>query len=306
MNLSPLQCPACHAAVPLVDTEQTVCPFCGHSSATPPEYRALRAAEIEHARGALRAQALFAALGKPPRLVYRMLAGWFSPGALMVGMFPAAPIIGVGLVYVTLWAVQVVIPINLLDLIPENAASWASVFTGLIFVWIGALVGVAGTRRALALGPLQAALAAQPPDRPGGNANCRLCGAPLTYGPADLGVRCAFCHGDNLLQIPPQWAKRLADANLQVDKAIDSVESRWSEELDRLVRFRRRVSLGLLAPTALFLWVFSHVLRPRPELPASWSAVTRGESKVLLVTAVRRGTLWYSETTPAELRGGAA
>ena len=306
MSLTPFQCPACHAAVPLVDTEQAVCPFCGQDFETPPEYLALRAAEIEHARAAARAQALFAVLGKPPRLLYRTLAGWFGPGALMLGMFPASFVVGVGLVYGTLWAVQLVIPINLLDVVPETEGDWASVFSGLVFVWTGALVGVAGTQRALVLGPLQSALAAQPPDRPGGGANCRLCGAPLTYGPTDLGVRCAFCHGDNLLQIPPRWAKGLADANLQVGKAIESVESAWSGELARLVRFRRNVGLGLLAATAFFLWAFSGVLGGHRELPGSWQAMTRGEGKVLLVTAVRHGEFWYSESTPAELHGGVA
>lgn len=308
LTLTPLTCPKCTGPCPLADAAETPCPFCGERVAIPAEYRALLAAERAHAAEATKARSLYEVLGRPPRWLYRFLAGWFSPGSLAVGMFPASFLFGIAIVYGALWLLSFVLPVNLLDVMPEQPGLWAAVITGLVFVWTGALVGVAGTRRALALGALQAALAAKPPEREGGVASCRLCGAPLTYGPADLGVRCAYCRTDNLLQIPPAWVRRVERLKATVDKAIESVEAALEQELARLRRYRRGMALGLAVPSVLSLLMFSQELN-RPSPARGWALATQGDGHVFAVTAehdVKKSELWYSTTKPVPLDGGAA
>ncbi len=300
--LTPLLCPSCEGPVPLADGAKTPCPYCGARVEIPETYRALRAAQVERSRELTRARELFAVLGKPPALLYRSLAGWFSPVSLAVGMFPASFLIGVAIFYGGLWGVSWVVPYNLLDVTSETAGLWGSVGIGLAFVWSGALLGVAGTRRALALGPLQAALAARPSERAGGSACCRHCGAPLTYGPADLGVRCGFCECDNLLRIPERWVRRARRDNVQVGKAIESVDAAWLAEQQRLSRFRRLMALALTVPTGLSLLAFS--TGGTNEATFSWQVASRGEGTVLVETARRSGQLWYSEERPVPVRNG--
>jgi hypothetical protein len=146
-TLTPLLCPACRAPTPLADGLETTCLFCGAAVPIPPDYQALHAARVEFTAQASRAKALFAVLGKPPALLYRSLAGWFSPVALAIGMFPFSFIVGVVLVYGALWLASWVVPINLVDVVPPGLGFWGSVGAGLVFVWSGTLLGVAGTRR---------------------------------------------------------------------------------------------------------------------------------------------------------------
>jgi LSD1 subclass zinc finger protein len=63
---------------------------------------------------------------------------------------------------------------------------------------------------------LQAALAARPPERPGGPATCRSCGAPLDVPEGALGVRCVYCREHNLVAIPESWIARARKASKQL------------------------------------------------------------------------------------------
>src|SRR5262249_53234610 len=94
-RLEPLKCPKCGAPVPLVSGDLAPCVHCGASVDIPVAYRELRDAVADRARVDTAARALYAALGKKPALVLRVLSGWFSPGALALGVFPAMFIAGV-------------------------------------------------------------------------------------------------------------------------------------------------------------------------------------------------------------------
>jgi hypothetical protein len=119
-------------------------------------------------------------------------------------------------------------------------------------MWLTAFMGVVGKRRALALGSLQLAAAARAPEREGGQCTCRRCGAPLAYGPRDLGVRCAYCATDNLLHIPEGWLRQMKGRVAALTKEFTSLEAEWAVQRKELARHRRRVVLMLSALTAFF------------------------------------------------------
>lgn len=53
-------------------------------------------------------------------------------------------------------------------------------------------------------------MAARPPARAGGPAQCRQCGAPLVVAAGALGARCSYCGTDNLVALPPEWVEQIA------------------------------------------------------------------------------------------------
>lgn len=297
-RLTPLLCGACRGPVPLVDADRTPCPFCGAVVELSPAYRALVTGQRALERSASRAES-WRALGRPPSPLLRFFATAFSPVSLFFFTFVASPLIGLALTLGAVLLLGALVHVQLFEVFADFPWDWAFVLVGYVFVWAGALLGVAGTRRALALGPLQAALAAKAPEREGGVATCRQCGAPLSYGPRDLGVRCAYCETDNLLTIPASWVARMRARVTASERALEDVARAWVVERARLSAFRLKLVAGLTVATVvmtlMFVAQFKAPLNPLvPGGVGTWSSL-RAEHGARLHTARRQGQQWYSE-----------
>ncbi len=138
---------------------------------------------------------------------------------------------------------------------------------------VGAALGVYGRRRARSRQRLQAALAAKPPERKGGPATCRSCGAPLTVESGALGVRCIYCGSDNLVALPPSWI-----ANVGADAAAIGAEIEPARaELDReRARLRRGLVLHVGGIGVGFALFFLACMSGTHEPPADTGVVPPG------------------------------
>jgi DNA-directed RNA polymerase subunit RPC12/RpoP len=137
----------------------------------------------------------------------------------------------------------------------------------------GLLVGVAGRRRAVERGKLQAALAAKPPSRPGGPARCRRCDAPLEVKPSDLGVRCLYCRSDNLVAMPEPWVKRLRGGTEEIAREIEVAAAAWLKEEARKRRDLRWQLVFVAVAAALVLGIGAFAVGKSEEgWPPSWRA----------------------------------
>jgi hypothetical protein len=202
----------------------------------PPTYReALAVVEHEIAADALTREA-FRKLGKPPALPLRLMSfftlGWAALVNFMFLMI-AAKIIDKLFFYVGEW-----LEVNFYDWFTAQEQIlmlWGTAFT---IVALGIVLGALGRRRAVGLATLQAALAARPPKRPGGAAECRLCGAPLAIQGNAPGVRCLYCRADNLVALPRAWIER-------AKKGVEGVIHVATSALELHRRELRKLWLGL-------------------------------------------------------------
>jgi hypothetical protein len=225
-----LRCAACGGAVPLGDGESVRCPFCAVEVAIPAAHRALRDAERADAATRGNAEAYYARLAAPPRPFIRALARpnvslafvLLSPVLLIAAMIAGM---------VVMWIAAHVVHEDFTDL---HSPKWNDVYRAAItsvalvgFVLLGAL----GRRYARARTLLRTALAAKPPERPGGPALCRACGAPLVVPAGALGTRCTYCRADNLI-VAGAGAAATDDADKRkVRRAM--VEAEREEHADR-------------------------------------------------------------------------
>jgi hypothetical protein len=241
-----LHCPSCGGAVPLGAGERVRCPYCSTEVPLPAEYRALR----DQARATADAERLYAQLGTPPGILVRILGVDLPFAKLFVFFFPFA------FVYLALLAIRLLARLEPLLHVALNEVLAPWQFWTLVGVTVAALLAVPavlgsyGRRTAKARRILQAALAARPPARAGGPATCRECGAPLAIPTDAYGVCCAYCHADNLVQVPPAWAKRAARGAGKIRHDLRQAageERRQRQEVKRVLR-RRALLLLLLIP----------------------------------------------------------
>ena len=230
MELKPLVCSKCDAAVPLGTTDTTTCPYCGARVPVPPELVKLRDAD-EHQRTA-RAEAaeLLTELAQPLPTVVRAFdvlgtiamrtAIGIAALGFIVGIVVSfanggadSPVLAlVFAVFIGLLAVPQAWEYLLhrlatsmhVDLVDRLGGFWASSLLGVVIAIVFVLPIVFGARaRTLRElhDRLQRQFAGRPPLRPGGPARCRHCDAPLEVAAGALGARCLYCNTDNLIEV---------------------------------------------------------------------------------------------------------
>ena len=293
-SLKPLLCAACSGPVPLLDGEVTKCPYCGQPVTIPPDYRELRDADRQRSgdEGAL--AAIYARIGRPPGLLLRMwgsvvgqvvmvlikvlgVLGWIWVGlfAIVLKLVDAIDDIRVvlavlalpfGFVFLIVWglarALHAMSPALGIDLIDVYSLPVAFAWVG-VAIYVTTAVPLALLRAAEAYAMvrqrLQACLAARPPSSDGGPATCRQCGGALVIPNGALGVRCVYCHTDNLVALPERWITQVKDRTATFHH---QVESALAEELASRKKSRFRMWGILIGSLALpfVLWGLGHAM----------------------------------------------
>ncbi|MES1173655.1 MAG: hypothetical protein ABUL62_04940 [Myxococcales bacterium] len=248
--LAVLKCPRCGAAAAVSDEPRTACAYCHAEVEVPEAYRtALLVAAREVQADELTRRA-FDTLGKPPSVALRVIDFFTTAGApVLATVFLTV----VGTVHVANWLLDRCTPwfhVNAWDWFAnaeQNLLVWGTTFAVLLTLFA---LGAFGRRHVSSLRGLQRALAARPAARPGGPAQCRQCGAPLTVPSDALGVRCAYCRSDNLLSLPKKWLDRKRGAVASVEREAKAALLDYRAECRRLyLRLAIRLSLigGLAA-----------------------------------------------------------
>lgn len=236
-----------------------------------PEHRALRDAERRDASARGKATALFARYGKKPSLLLRVAAVLFHPIFLLLDGFFI-------MLFLAMLAVmffgQLLSPLlhnNLWDTLPDAPKGFGMFAFAAGSVLGGIVLGVYGRRRILALRSLQAALSARPATRAGERALCRECGAPLHVPDGAEGVRCDYCHADNLVAVPRDWIAGVAASGARIGHAIDEADAWLAGERRRIKRSLLR-QLGIAgAVLTAFISVVAATASSNPGWRADWS-----------------------------------
>ncbi len=241
-TLEPLRCHACDGCVPLVDAPTAHCPFCQATVEIPAAYRELHAHQLEAAALRREAEPLFERLSSPP-------ARWLD--VLPLVLVTILPAIASSLVVLHdhhLAIVTIFIVVVVPALIPGTA----------LWVWT---VSIHAT-----VTNFQLALASAPPERPGGPACCRECGAPLTVEPGALSATCHYCGADSLvsnLHAPTDDDRKVLHADLHT-----------LADANRVLLLRRRLLVIGAVLAALVLaglalaaaWSYGHLRSRMPRL----------------------------------------
>lgn len=240
--------------MPLGDGDQAVCPYCKAEVPLPEAHRALRDADRADHAARDQAAALAARIGRPPWLLLRVLA-W--NGFLVLALL-FAPFVIVGLLVAALdvmAALERGLHMALSEVLGPGR-TWALI-GAIDALLVGAylVLGAYGRRSATSRRALQALLAAGPPERPGGPASCRECGAPLTVSKDALAARCGYCHADNLVAVDAAWLRGAKVDRRAVKRTIHEALSDESRERYRLRRSIIKRGAALLVGFALlFGW----------------------------------------------------
>ena len=247
--LAVLKCPRCGAAVAVAHDARTRCAFCRDEVEIPEAYRAAELVARREVEADDLTRRAFGTLGRPPSLGLRAI------DYLTSGCLPALVTIFLcfaGTVRAANYLLDQCTPwfhVNAWDWFAPaelNLLVWGTSFAAVLTVFV---LGAFGRRHVSSLRALHQALAARPPARPGGPAECRQCGAPLAI-PADaLGVRCAYCRCDNLLAIPAAWLSRKRSAVAHVAREAKSVLGEYRAE-NRRLWLRLALRLGLIGGLA--------------------------------------------------------
>lgn len=296
-RLEVLRCEGCGAPVPLGTGTDVHCPYCGVEFPVPDSYARMRQAEVQRDAGRTEAHALFRKLGDPPGWLTQ---GWgsVSSGCIWLFLWPLAFVIDALLIAKGLEIVSRHIGVTLFDV-------WSNtqILTGVgvaMYITLGVptVLGVYGNRRTKGKQQLQAALAALPPDQPGGPARCRSCAAPLDVPDGATGIACVYCGADNLLNMPEPWVAKLRSSASRLVSTVEDVA-----EQDRAMRAKERRSLAWqLGWLAIFIPVlagFGFVLdRDTSTFPPQWQTAIAGDRK--MIPAIRKDTAKWDAYIPPD------
>lgn len=270
--------------MPIGEGDVARCVACGTDVEVPAPYRVLRDATRMEDDARARAEALAFELARPPSFFMRF---WTAAGrvatvlavalivvwllvslVLCIGHFvEAGPI---GAVIMLLIGLVLGIPLfwdqALHRLAVPLGTDYADVWGGgiaygllglSIFVVTVAPVVLAAYAESFEAvrTALRTALAAKPPEIPGGPAQCRTCGAPLHVPDDVLRVRCIYCAADNLVHLE---ASRLATVEQELKVACTDLESAIAEERTTATRGRtlargKLLRWLVLVPAAILL-----------------------------------------------------
>jgi DNA-directed RNA polymerase subunit RPC12/RpoP len=257
-QLDVLRCQGCSAPLALADAATIRCPSCGSETAVPAAHR--EAFEKMHHDSASRneANALYARLGRPPRML-RVIGVMFDPSGVTRPLTGARSLLLRGIGWYYKWVLLVfgpfimlvaaILAINLLmraigahyhanviETLPASTRDWIQMPIPVAAALAGTALGVYGRRTAISRQRLQAALAALAPQHEGGPSSCRACGAPLSVTGEALGVRCIYCGADNLVALPQAWLARLGAKTAAVDREITVAGSELARQQAQLRR----------------------------------------------------------------------
>jgi LSD1 subclass zinc finger protein len=274
VELKPLVCSACDAAVPLGTTDTTTCPYCGARVAVPPELVQLRDADKQQRAARAEAAELLTELAQPLPIFVRAfdllgtIAMWtaiaIAAAGFIAGIIVAfasdgadSPLLALVFgVFIGLLAVPQaweyllhrLAPSMHVDLVDRLGGFWASALLGAVIAIVFVLPIVFGTRaRTLRElhDRLQRQFAGKPPLRPGGPARCRHCDAPLEVAPGALGVRCLYCNTDNLIEVTASAAAQAGTAATISEQEVSSARVARGSLLEAAIGGLKLV--GLLA-----------------------------------------------------------
>jgi LSD1 subclass zinc finger protein len=266
-----LACSACGGQVPLGDGDSVTCPFCNAQVTLPEAHRALRDAERKDAAARTKAAELFKRYGKRPSLPLRIAAVVFHPIFLILDGFFLLLLVSMLGVLSVIDLLSPLFHANLHDTIPDGPQGFGMFFIAAGSVLGGMALGIYGRRRIQSLKSLQATLAARPPTRAGESALCRECGAPLHVAGGAEGVRCAYCHADNLVDVPADWIGGIKADRARVGRAIEEAHA-WLDAERRRIRTSMIQQL-LIANAVLVGFVVLIIVnaKPNPGWRAGWS-----------------------------------
>ena len=242
-----MHCRGCGAALPLAPGRSVRCPYCQAETPLPAELVAkLTAAERlqrQHARDEALCRAL---LRQPSARVANVVA--FGSGALVIALaVMAAMICGA---FLLIDGKEAGLP---------PLGGLGLMLMGLALLPIAFVRRVLGSRRALRV--LTLGFAAIPPEREGGLASCRSCGAPLPdVEPHVLLSRCGYCAAENLRVV--DWR-----VHASIVERFAGAEPSPAAALAPLLRVRRRAAwLGVTGAgvIAIGCWWLSTAPKPPP------------------------------------------
>lgn len=248
MNLQPLECPTCAAAVPLGDGATAKCPYCAAEIPIPPAYLTVRDEDRALIEARAEAAKLIAKLATPLPLPVRAFAFLgIAVGYVALGLFALAFLLGFILavheggggglltlifaVFVALlavpmaweWLLRALADRLHVDLVDRLSGFGAHLLFGLVvtlFVLVPVALGFYARTLVAAHARLRASFASKPPARPGGPATCRHCDAPLDVPAGALGVRCLYCGADNLVGLSTEMVKAAVGASANSHRAL--------------------------------------------------------------------------------------
>ena len=208
--LEPLLCPNCEAPIPLGRGMDMTCPYCRHLVPIPQDYVEARALRMRAAIKQDEANRLFRRLGKPPGVALTILSRVSGCFLLMVCFFALMllPMLfqlftkAVAKYYLV---VEKVNPMDVYSVDFMATTYWALVL--LIFL-VPFQILYAIRFKVLAQEQIMRSLASAPPEKPGGPALCRRCGAPLLLPANAFGVTCEYCQTDNLARVEQSFVSK--------------------------------------------------------------------------------------------------
>lgn len=249
-------CPSCHAPLPAArDGTHATCTFC--NTVTTIDYSG--ASMVREKASRAEAEALFESLGQPPSPSQRaavFLTRWwlwvFGLPFMVTATIRIAHLFShlVSVTYERMAHARIthVAPAPIAWLLQLGVP-----LSGLVSLLVWSLFG----ERLDARSALQLALASKPPKTAGGPAVCRHCDAGLVVPPDALGVRCAFCGADNLVQIPAALGARAhrIDVALRLDaKAARARARAGRRQVLVAAAWRVPIILAALAFIAIPAW----------------------------------------------------
>jgi hypothetical protein len=295
MQLDLLRCTSCATPLVLADRATVTCPSCGTQNDVPAAHREALARMQRDRASRAEAEALYARLGRPPRLLRvigvlfdpsgvmgplaasrRLLLraiGWYYRGVLVVISPFALLLAALIAVHVVMRAIGAHYHANVIETIPTATRDWIQLPVPIAAVLVGTVLGVYGRRKAIERHSLQAALAARPPEHAGGPSTCRACGAPLSVAGSALGACCVYCGADNLVALPAAWLAQLGASTRAVDREITLAGAELARQHARLRRSLWRRVGGVVAALGAAIGIAVATGADRPQLdtaPPSW------------------------------------
>jgi predicted RNA-binding Zn-ribbon protein involved in translation (DUF1610 family) len=159
--------------------------------------------------------------------------------------------------------------------------------------------GVYGSRKAVSVRALQAALSARPPARPGGPAECRSCGAPLHVRPEDEAVRCPYCGTESLVRIAWSWIRKVQKNVEAVGASLASVRPAVEKNARDFRRALWLYGVGLVLLGALLIGGTISDLTPQwasrlDSFPPGWRLHVEAKPRVAFFETFQRSAIGRS------------
>ncbi|MGE5181126.1 MAG: hypothetical protein ACM31C_03645 [Acidobacteriota bacterium] len=257
-QLEILRCSSCSAPVALADAATVRCTSCGADVVVPQSHRDAFAKMRRDSEARGEANALYARLGEPPRLL-RVIGVVFDPSGATKRLTGSRHVLLRGVGWYYKWVLMLLAPwvflavaavaillvvrligayhhANVIETLSASTRDWIELPVPIAAALAGTGLGVYGRRKAISRHRLQAALAARPPSHDGGPSSCRACGAPLSVAGDALGVRCVYCGADNLVALPREWLAQLGATTAAVSDEITVAGAELARQQKRLRR----------------------------------------------------------------------